>query len=735
MRDCNKDPQILVRLVERKRKLEKAYENEHDDSDEDSDDGLKNSISIDIPSSPPPQHHQPQHHIPQFPVSQPALPPKPEIPQHLMVSTPNQTPSTPPTHKRGGSTNIPNNNHLLNSGGSQRPNLAQSAFIPQAKDMAVVKESKEAPAVLTPVSDKGSISPRSPTAVHSNGTHNGGNSHPNGSSILTNRPIAPTGRSTMKRPPPTRRATKKSDDLRNRAINKRVIKQQMAELRNLQTRLQKRLDKQSRIHQKEKDSLMEQLKRHMDNLAKTNETQKRNLEKLHKQEQEGLSKSQQREQRNKHKNHEIETKNIQKDLKDNAKIITKNHSNNQKKLLSDQKTQLRDKKKTLAKGDYKLLEKEHKIQYTINEKLHNHQLARELTIKELRSEWDHQEEFDRLHKDELAQTQQQERDLLKQVFVFEVESIDQTFNLRREEQQKLHPLETKILKERIELERKNLTQQLQAERLQQLALLTADQGTQRKDFVLNKKRMIRENDQEQKQISRSIKNGRTKAEIRVLLQESKETFQKQQQEQDLDFEQQLTQQRETEEEQIELYQQRQLQQLAEKQDEQLIQLEKYHNNQISELNHEEMQARMILLDDHHLRDMSMLDKHHKEQIELLDIQHHQKLLLMKNQLKKSNETVEQQRTELLTFIQANTDKMLAGSDKTFIANVNKIFDEVAEQLQKTNQAAQHQLSAMMESEQKELKDLQTLAKQEMAKRHQDEYSTIQQAFQSLVKST
>lgn len=131
----------------------------------------------------------------------------------------------------------------------------------------------------------------SPRPVHhQNGTspsaRDNGSGSSNSVSNGTNRPVC-NNRSTLKRPPPTRRATKKNPNVTR--INKKVIKQQMAQLRDLQARLQRRLDKQARAHQREKDQLIDSCKRQLENLAKAQESQKRNLEKLHKQEQEGLT--------------------------------------------------------------------------------------------------------------------------------------------------------------------------------------------------------------------------------------------------------------------------------------------------------------------------------------------------------------------------------------------------------------------------------------------------------------
>merc|ERR1712137_903917 len=166
--------------------------------------------------------------------------------------------------------------------------------------------------------------------------------------------------------------------------------------------------------------------------------------------------------------------------------------------------------------------------------------------------------------------------------------------------------------------------------------------------------------------------------------------------------------------------------------------DKYHINQRSELHHEEMLARRGLMEEHHEQEIQLMNKHFQQKTETLDAQHGNKLLLMRTQQKKTGEITETQRQECLTFVATNLDKLPPSAEAKFNDKINREFDSVLEQLQKSNQAAQHELSALMEREQEALKQTQREFGTELVKRHENdlkELETLDKAYASVLQST
>ena len=713
VRDCNKDPQILIKMNERRAKLEAACE--YSDEEEEDEEERSTMDSEYVPAQPlmpinpfaqPKSPRSPRENQPPIKVPT-ALPPKPEIPAHLQ---PNNQPAPRTEHRRSNS-QVQNlrasTSHIPNGSSPPKPRpISQSPI-----NNHVARSTSTPP---TPVKDDISSSPAVASAV---------------SPTAAARPTST--RSTLKRPPNTRRATKKGNDGK-RPVNRKVIKQQMNQLRALQARLQKRIDKQEKGHQREKDQITDQYKRQLDQLAKNQDMQKKNLEKMHKQEQEGLNKSQLRDQRALQKNYENENRLLLKKHKDTTKVSAKEQLTKKKELEKEQKLQRTQSKKMLSKAEYKALEKEHKIQIQLNDILHRQNLEREARFKELKVEWDRKHALDDLGTEEMKQTHQQEREMLKQTLALEFQELEQMYNLRVEEQQKLQPLERRLMEERHELEQQNFNQQLAVEKEQQMSLLQADQRQQTKDHNIKLKKLVKECNDEQRQLKNS---GRSKNEIKMLIQQSKDMLSARQQEQVNRHEKLLAEQLQEEEAQLVAHQERQKQQLREKQAKKLEQLEKFHINQRSELHHEEMQARRAMLDDHNVRELELFTKHNEEQTKLLDEQHQEKFMLRTQQNKAAMDKIASQRQECIAFIDANIDKLPISAEPKFKDQINNLFDEVVEVEQKTNETAKGELSKLMEVEQEKLKAAQQefkkelLIKQDKAVRELD---TLDKAYASVL---
>lgn len=513
--------------------------------------------------------------------------------------------------------------------------------------------------------------------------------------------IAKQGRSTLSRP-----TTKRGNAPKERVLNKKMVRQQMAELRGVQAKLQKRIVKQSKIHQREKEAMVENYKRLVEQSLKNQDAQKKNLEKLHKQEHDDLSKTQIREQKGRVKAKETEDRKIQHELRDQHKTSLKNHLNDQRLLAKQQRTEVKESKKTHSKSELKFLENEHRVELKRNDTFHSSLLARQQLAIDLKSEWDHGTSDDRCAMNDLIQAHKHNQELLRQAHDAEYENLDHLFVIRREELGKLLPLELRQLKDRQDLEMDNLKQQLQVEYAQQMKLLLIDQRKQLKDF--------------QMQLRKEGKTDDRPGLIKSRKLPWKASLNRQQLARSEVFENDLAKQRALEEEQLAAFQQRQIMILQETHAEQLANLEKYHINQRSELNHEELQTRTVTRNEQHASFRELLDRHAQEQTDLLDAQHQAKMLLMRAQQKKAQALIESQRQELLGFIQSKQSQITQLALERFTKEIHQHFDDAVEQLQKTNQAAQHLLSDLMESEQKNLKNSQaqaTKALTELQKEH------------------
>merc|ERR1712137_1070080 len=348
IKNCNKDPQVLVNFVKRKNKLENCYDSE--DSEESGDfideDEMKGMFGLDSltspfdslrsdsgPSTPTPDRNNLQHAA-----TTPALPAyvtgSAAAPVPVATNPPPQLDETP-AYMKSFST-LP-----------QQPAPVQPAYLSE-KPLAQSSPNFNPPAkkALLPSQQKGML--------------------PSQSGSVKSRPKAG---STMKggRPPPTHRSTKKSantnvgkgigpGNLRERA-NKRVVKQQMKALREQGVKAQKVLSKQAKAQKKEIDAIVDQYKKNVDQIAKNSETTKKTLERQIKQDRDGLAKAQSKEQKAHQKDVEVKERAVQKEVRDQAKLSAKNHAAKQKQLVKEQKLKLKQCKKGTSSAALKQMKK------------------------------------------------------------------------------------------------------------------------------------------------------------------------------------------------------------------------------------------------------------------------------------------------------------------------------------------------------------------------------------------
>jgi len=730
IKNCNKDPQVLMNFVKRKNKLENCYDSDESDSAEFLDEEeMKSYLGGDSLSSmsgfstPLDSYRSGDTSTPTTPVLQQKTEPTlitqntcNAIPAYLTGSAP--TPTSPPKSNLYSST----------------PNLGITPT-PVSDKNAPAYLSGIAPAPTPPQDDS---TPSTP-----------GDSTPSGSAPSTPKPtkallpsqmskstgngtLPKKGRSTLKRPPPTHRSTKKSNNnnvgkgvgpgnLRERA-NKRVVKQQMKILRELGAKAQKRLLKQSKIQQKERDALVEQYKRTMDGIVKNSESTRKGIEKQHKQDRDGLVKAQARETKNYQRENEGKERAVQKEIRESAKLSTKNNVARQKQLVKEQKLKLKQSKKGTSSSALKAMKKEQKVEVQLNDLMHALYLLREQKFAETGLEWQINTTMDGLVWDQLLQTQKQEKDMQQQLLNHEFDIVSQKFTNRSDELQKLQPLAQKHLRETHELQQNNLKTQLQVERDQQKTLLAAEHKRMTKELQKKKKMLKQSEDGKVKQLSKS----KAKSELKGLQTESKNRLLATTKELDDEFEEKVETQRREQEEDLDLYQKHVFQQLLDTHKDQLTSLEEQQSKEEYELRQEEIQTRKLVTNDHHAKQQALLEKHHAEQLSLQEKQHTDKLTLLRNQHKNCITLVENQRQELLTFLQT---KLSGEPNKTFLDKVETEIKEVLEKHQAANSKMQTEVSEKLEQEQRDLKKTQFEEKQALEAQQREEQEKIE-ALQS-----
>src|SRR3990167_879668 len=703
MKNCDKNPKILENFVKRKTKAENCWESDEEEDGEDEFEEIGDSgylQGVDLlgtgtpPSTPPPSK------LPNFstPIS-PVAPMMPSTTDSPLSAVPSWLTSSAPTPQSYTSSPV-----LAAGPRSQPPNQAYAS-------------------ASTPINHS---VPAIPNLNTSASTGNLPSQQPS-----TPKPSNAKFQTSRNRPPPTVKSTKRSKDFGGGAVrdraNKRIVKQQMAELRDLGAKSQKRIMKMDKDHQTEKDKLFDQYKKLTDQNNKSIDTQKKTLEKQHKQELDGLVKAHSREQKTQQKENETQERNLQRDIREFARNNTKNHELNKKKMQKEQKLTYKQSKKMRPKTERALMKKEHKVELLLNDKCQTLMLAREQVFKEKEIEWEHHLSFDKIVLQQSDQAQKQEVDILKQQLQFELDSLASRFNLRNEEQQKLQPLELKQMREKHDLQQKNLKEQLQVEKDQQAKLLITEQKALRKAHLEKKRRLEKENLGEIKQLSKS---QIPKNEIKLKAAESKSKLTKIQQDMDDEFDAQLAEQKKEEDEAIQMGQNRIFQQLLDRQADEVKDLGTAQAKAQNELVDEEMQQRIVLLKEHHAREKGLLEKHHNDQNALQEKLHADQLALLRTQHQQCIELVENQRQELLNFLQSNTDKLLPGSNQIFSDRIETQIKEVLELRQSVQQKVQAEVSQQLEKEQRDLKQIQFQQKQDLETRHKAEKEDLAKKAQA-----
>ena len=530
--------------------------------------------------------------------------------------------------------------------------------------------------------------------------------------VSTTQPAQKKPMAKGNRPPPTVKSTKKSAAFGavKDKVQKRIIKQQMTELRALAEKSQKRVTKLEKDQQLEKEKCVDQFKRQMEQTNKNFEASKKVLDKQIKQDQDGLSRSQLREQKNIQKEQETNDRNLQRDIKESQKNQLKLHEQNKKKIMKEQKLTLKQSKKMRPKSELKLMEKEHKIENQLTDRLFQLVSIQEQTFKEKEIEWLHHTAYDSLITNQLQQTHQLENETLQQYITSELEFISQKYNLMNEELQKIQPMELRHLREKHELQQKNLKEQLQVEKDQQSKLLITEQKNLRKQHLEKKKKLNKDNLEELKQINKNVKQ---KSELKLKQSESKSRLARLIQDLDDVFENELQQQKIIEEEAIQIGQNKVFQQLLDRQAEEVKELETAQGKQSNELVEDEMQTRIVKTQEFHTRQRTTLEKQLNEQNQMQEKHHAEQLTLLRTQHQQCAELIETQRQELLNFIQANTDKLLPGSGKIFTDRIESKFKELLDARQLAQQTTQNEVSQQLEKEQRDLKQVQFQRKQDL----------------------
>ena len=693
MKNFSKDPAILQNFVKRKNRLENCYDSDESDSAEFMDENeMKDYLGSDylgsVDSTPDDS----------MDLDDPSEPDEPA-----------PTPSALPSYVTG----LP----VINT---SSPNLAVPAYLTDAAPAPPMGQNKfESTPNLFPTPPPSDIAPAPPKEKS-----------PLAATLPTDSPgptpdkaLLPSqmdkgarpsskAKATLKRPPPTNRSTKRSANnnkggaaVRERA-NKRVIKQQMAVLRELGAKAQKRMAKQERIHSKERDQIVDQAKRANDQIIKNTETQRKNLEKNQKKERDAIVATQLREQRNQTKETDLSDKALQKELRDRAKVSAKNHSAKQKALQKEHKLKLKQSKKGTSSSGLKAMKKEQKVEIALGDMMHSLVLLREQKFEETSLEWQNNIAYDKTICAQIEATQSSDTDMLKQQMDLELENLTSIWNNKFDEQQKLFPVIQRQMKEVHDLQKTNLAAQLEVEKAQQLTLLRAEHKILAKEVADRKKVLTKVADGKNKQIGKGI--GMSKADIKLKQNETKQQLFEDCQKLDKEYENTTTTQLTDEQEDISLYQKRVMQQLTDRQQEEYTELVNSQAKAKYELKREQIDECLGLTKEYHEKQMILLEQQHAAQTSLQDKQHTERLTLLRNQHKNCITLVENQRQELLAFLQ----KQLSGEpNQIFQDRVEKEISEVLETRQAENKKMQTEVSELMEQEQRDLKQTQFQIKQ------------------------
>lgn len=716
MKNCNKDPQILANFVKRKNKLENCYDSDESDSGEfiDEDemaDYLGEDIlsprlnSIDSYSSPYGSTNS-NSNLSQTYDAVNAGPVNDNVPKYLAAAAPlpgdlpvqNSTPNLPISQTQRPS-------YLSNIG--TEPVIENKPTTPKVEpvkqDTSSINIEKPAIETKTENPPKKAIASSAPVIKSEK------------AALPSQKTSTPSKRpgATLKRPPPTNMSTKRSknnnigkggnNNLRERA-NKRVIKQQMQVLRDLAAKAQKRLLKQNKIQCAEKDKIIEQYKRSMDQIIKNTDKARRTMETQHRQEIDGLTKSQLKQQKLVQKETETTDRSMQKEIRDKAKLSNKNNTARQKQLLKEQKLKIKQSKKGMSSSALKAMKKEQKVEIQLNDMMHSLYLTREQKFTEAKVEWENNEKYDKVIWNQLHDGQKQKTDMAKQLNDLEMDTAIQKFNIRKEELQKIIPIDKKHLLEVHELQINNLQIQLKVEREQQLSLLTSEHKRMAKELK-EKKRMIgKQEETRKKQLSR----GKNKQQLKNLQMESKSRLSETVKELDDEYEKITQKQLAEEEEDLEIYQKHVLQQLQKQQKDQLLELETRQTKDENDLEQEELETRKLITTDHHAKACALLEANHENQTQLQDKQHENKVTLLRNSHNNLIALVENQRQELLTFLQT---KLGGEPNRTFLDRISTEINEVLESRQVIQQKEQVEVSEKLEQEQRDLKKIQFEEKQ------------------------
>eukprot|EP01096_Ripella_sp_DP13-Kostka_P010036 TRINITY_DN3904_c0_g1_i1.p1 TRINITY_DN3904_c0_g1~~TRINITY_DN3904_c0_g1_i1.p1 ORF type:complete len:1241 (+),score=594.99 TRINITY_DN3904_c0_g1_i1:247-3969(+) len=529
----------------------------------------------------------------------------------------------------------------------------------------------------------------------------------------------PQGKSNINRPPPTMKPNQTQRQIKNQQrqketsqLNKKLVKDHMAFMRQFQAKQQKKSSAQDKAQQREIEALMAEFTKQQQTLEKSNAKRINSLQVQQKSEAETLAKQQIKDQKTSLKNQDIEIKNLQKDVRDKGKNDMKIHADKQKNRSKEQKLQLKEAKKIRTKNELKLMEKEHKVELQLNDLVITQMQLLEKQISDQDLIWRHTQTNNDDRCLELVQRHKLELEAFDFLVNTEIETTAAVFSLREEQQSKQHPIEVRHFQERIALQSQQLDQTLGIEKEQQHKLLMAEEKVQLKNHKANKERQTRENKKNQLLIEKENK-GTSKDVIKSRKAEAQKKFLEQLQMQDGEFEKLLEQQRQEEEESLAMHQQRQRQLLRDKQQEEQQALETRHFQEHQELSKERYETILNLIKERHLARKELILRHHQEQQSLQDETHQTKLMFVNSQNKEIEESFSHLREEVYNFIQQNLDKLLPGSNQVFRDRVDEVFNIRFESLRQRNLSNAQTLSMQLESQQQTMRSLHTTELQEL----------------------
>lgn len=569
--------------------------------------------------------------------------------------------------------------------------------------------------------------------IHNNNafiTHNNNNNNKRDDSpkSMLNRPqkVDYKQRSTMKRPPPTKRATSKAPNNQNykhimNHANRRIIKVHMAALRNLQTKLQKKIDKQEKDHTKERDQMTQLFKKQYDTQTKTTEIDKKTLEKSQKTESENLLKLQQKEQTRYAKNHEAELRKFHQEAKEIFKISQKSHGDAQKELMKDHKVNLKEKKRIQTKAEIKMLLKEQKVELELNEILFTGEQDRDKLQKEQALLWSQYLASCELSKNDLIATQDNEIMMFKKGYELDLKSFVDCFQIKEEESARTRATELRHLQDRHALQRANLDLHLDTEKQQQAQLLEIDQRNIMKDHRNKKRLMEKKNLLEQKKLKASKLN---KNEIKEKTTQIRNQFFIEMQAFDKELEENLEKQRVEEEQQVSVHHQDQRAKLQLQQSEAMQELEDRHKKEVKDLELEKSSQRRTLYMNYYDTLTGIITRYLSQQEELKSSQHSDKATFLNKLHQNALDMVESQHKSALSFLDTHVNKIMASSLDDFKRRVNFHFHEVRNSTLSNSQLEDKQLVVANDSETKHLAQKHAKIRKDHEDEHQKELQLL-----------